>query len=83
MRISTQNICYIDQILVFVKFKKYYLLLVCVYIPPNSQIIMYSKFCELVKNIGLSYSSWKILIIEDYNLASGLWLKNNPIPNPV
>lgn len=39
-------------------------------------------FCELVENVGLLYSNLKILIIGDFNLASGSWLKNNSMLNP-
>jgi len=57
--------------------------LVCVYIPPNSHINVYSKLCESIENIVLSYSSLKILIIGDFNLASCSWLKNTSILNAI
>lgn len=53
------------------------------YISPNSHANIYTEFCELVKNIVLSYSNLKILIVGDFNLASSLWFKDEPIFNTI
>lgn len=73
----------VDQVFVLLSYNNIIILLGCVYFPPNSNIDLYNKHCDLIEHFLVKYSIKNIIIVGDFNLnefsTSDFTLFRNPI----
>lgn len=74
-QLNTKNV-EIEQLFVMINTGKNRILLGNVYIPPKSDISIYTKHFEDIEILQLKYPKVKIIITGDYNLPNIIWNQN-------